>query len=114
VPNARRKAQAAGAAAPSSNPDSYLVREGERLPDIAIRLYGTLWRWRELQLYNQDQLINPEKICAGMVLRLPPGPRAVPLPAPAPAPAPAAAQRPAAPEKAVAVPAPRRRRSISG
>ncbi|MBX5480263.1 MAG: LysM peptidoglycan-binding domain-containing protein [Myxococcaceae bacterium] len=58
---------------------SYTVQPGDTLPGIAKTFLGDPGRWRELQLYNQALLVDPARLCAGMVLRLPPG-AAVPTP----------------------------------
>jgi murein DD-endopeptidase MepM/ murein hydrolase activator NlpD len=52
---------------------TYTVQPGDTLPSIARALLGSPGRWRELQLYNLQLLIQLPLLEAGMVLRLPPG-----------------------------------------
>src|SRR5690348_9855772 len=52
---------------------TYTVQPGDTLPGIAKTFLGDRGRWREIQLYNQAQLVDPAKFAPGMVLRLPPG-----------------------------------------
>ncbi|MEB3203300.1 MAG: glucosaminidase domain-containing protein [Candidatus Sericytochromatia bacterium] len=75
-------------------PGSAVVQIGEGLVGLAQRTLGDASRWPEIFAMNRDQILNPEVILPGMVLRLPTGPRPTqPVPAPAPpAPIPAPAQ----------------------
>lgn len=66
-------------------PGSAVVQIGEDLTSVAQRVLGDANRWPEIYEMNRDQILNPEVILPGMVLRLPTGPRPTP-PVPAPAP----------------------------
>ena len=49
------------------------VQPGQTLSDLAARYLGSAGRWRELLEANRDRLDSPERLRAGMALRLPAG-----------------------------------------
>ncbi|MEB3236490.1 MAG: glucosaminidase domain-containing protein [Candidatus Sericytochromatia bacterium] len=66
-------------------PGSAVVQIGEGLAGLAQRVLGDANRWPEIFAMNRDQILNPEVILPGMVLRIPTGPKpSDPVPAPAP------------------------------
>ena len=65
---------AAQSVEPSPQPaptGTYVVRSGDTLSLIAIRLLGSASRWRELWEANRDRVPNPNFISVGMTLRVP-------------------------------------------
>ncbi len=87
-------------AASQAPPGHALVQIGDSLPKLAKRLLGDESRWPEIFELNKDQILNPEVILPGMVLRLPSGPKpANPPAAPPIAPAPPRPDRPAEPSE---------------
>ena len=53
-------------------PETYLVREGENLRHIALRLYGNPDRWTEIYDANQDLIgEDPNNLWVGLSLTLP-------------------------------------------
>lgn len=51
--------------------DSYEVKAGEGLWDIAVRAYQDGYRWSEILEANRDKIRNPDRLEAGMVLVIP-------------------------------------------
>lgn len=51
---------------------SYTVKAGDTLSEIAQRHYGQARRWQAIFEANRDQLDDPDMIRPGQVLRLPP------------------------------------------
>ena len=49
----------------------YVVRPGDSLSAIALRVYGDARLWPALYAANADQIGNPNLIYAGQALRLP-------------------------------------------
>ncbi len=74
-PTARIKAladeQTAAVTAPKANVRTYTVKEGDSLPGIAFRFYGTTVAYLQILNANQDVLANPGDLTAGMTLRIP-------------------------------------------
>ncbi|HYD02184.1 MAG TPA: LysM peptidoglycan-binding domain-containing protein [Phycisphaerales bacterium] len=63
--------------APAGEPDAaaaseHTVQPGETLGAISKRYYGTTTRWKAILEANSDLLDKPEKLRAGMTLRIPP------------------------------------------
>lgn len=54
-----------------SAPTGYMVRPGDCLWAIAQRTYGDGSLWPMLYAANADQILNPNLIFPGQVLRLP-------------------------------------------
>lgn len=52
-------------------PAQLTVQAGDTLEKIALRIFGTPERWREIYALNRDQLDSPDAIRAGMLLKLP-------------------------------------------
>lgn len=50
---------------------TYTVKEGDSLPGIAFRFYGTTVAYLQIINANQDVLANPSDLRAGMTLRIP-------------------------------------------
>lgn len=50
---------------------TYTVKEGDSLPGIAFRFYGTTVAYLQIINANQDLLANPSDLRAGMTLRIP-------------------------------------------
>ncbi len=60
-----------------------VVQIGDSLPKIAAKYLGDASRWPEIWELNKDQLISPDVVLPGMVLKLPSGAKpANPPPAP--------------------------------
>lgn len=51
--------------------DTYIVQKGETLTSIAARMLGNPSRYPELFEANTDQLVDPNDVKPGMVLRIP-------------------------------------------
>jgi nucleoid-associated protein YgaU len=51
--------------------DTYTVRRGDSLPEIARRAYGKIDRWHEIWLANFDRIDDPDRLAAGTRLNLP-------------------------------------------
>ena len=51
--------------------DSYTVRRGDSLPEIARRAYGKIDRWHEIWIENFDRIENPDRLAAGTRLNIP-------------------------------------------
>ena len=49
----------------------YVVRPGDSLSAIALRVYGNAAMWPAIYAANADQIGNPNLIYAGQALRLP-------------------------------------------
>lgn len=49
----------------------YVVRRGDTLEGIAIRMYGKAARWRELWRDNRGAIANPHRLAEGIELRMP-------------------------------------------
>lgn len=65
-------ARAEPAAAPAPAPGrTYTVQQGDSLPGIAFRFYGTTVAYIQILSANEDILADPSKLQAGMVLRIP-------------------------------------------
>lgn len=64
---------AAGSDLPSGPMDSYVVQKGDTLWTIAAKsdVYGDAGKWRWLFDANRDQLASPDRIKAGMTLKVP-------------------------------------------
>ena len=50
---------------------SYTVQNNDNLEKISQKVYGTSKKWKQIFEANQDQLKNPDRIYAGMVLKIP-------------------------------------------
>lgn len=50
---------------------TYDVQEGDSLPGIAFRFYGTTVAYLKILQANEDVLSDPSQLSAGMVLRVP-------------------------------------------
>ena len=51
--------------------DTYIVRSGDSLYDIAGRIYRDSSRWTEIYELNKDQIADPDLIMPGQELKLP-------------------------------------------
>lgn len=69
--------------APSAEPSTYRVRDGDDLAGIATRFYGDPNAAATLWAANQDTLRDPSLLPIGAILRLPPQWSVVPGPGPA-------------------------------
>lgn len=47
------------------------IRQGERLNQVALRAYGSKVFWVYIYRANRDRIVNPDRISAGLKLRLP-------------------------------------------
>jgi nucleoid-associated protein YgaU len=56
---------------PAGQTRTHTVAPGETLSDIAVTVYGSSARWREIFEANRDKLSRPERVRAGMVLVIP-------------------------------------------
>ncbi len=63
--------QTAAAEAPKAIVRTYTVKEGDSLPGIAFRFYGTTVAYLQILNANPDVLADPGELRAGMVLRVP-------------------------------------------
>lgn len=70
----RPPAPAPAPAAPQGE-RSYVVQDGDTLGTIARKVYGSSRHWKRILEANKDILPGPEKMRAGMRLRLPEPPR---------------------------------------
>jgi len=61
----------AAAAASSAQPQTYTVQAGDSLSRIAKQFYGNANEYNRIFEANRDQLKDPDKIQAGMQLRIP-------------------------------------------
>lgn len=59
------------AAEPEAPVRTYTVKQGDSLPGIAFRFYGTTVAYLQILSANPEQLANPADLQAGMVLRIP-------------------------------------------
>jgi nucleoid-associated protein YgaU len=50
---------------------SYTVQNNDNLEKISQKVYGTSKKWKQIFEANKDQLKNPDRIYAGMVLKIP-------------------------------------------
>ena len=50
---------------------TYTVKDNDTLAKIALEVYGTSKRWKEIYEANTDQLKSPDRIYAGQVLVIP-------------------------------------------
>lgn len=57
--------------AASSAPATHVVKPGESLSGIALALFGDASRWSDIYRANRTVLKNPNRIAAGMALRIP-------------------------------------------
>ncbi|PYG29228.1 LysM peptidoglycan-binding domain-containing protein [Pelagimonas varians] len=76
APNARIPAlgseiATALAAEPKAQVRTYTVKDGDSLPGIAFRFYGTTVAYLQILSANPEQLANPADLRAGMILRVP-------------------------------------------
>ena len=64
-----------GSSGDSGAHDTYVVKKGDTLWSIAAqsRIYGDATKWRRLYEANRDLLKSPDRIRAGMQLRIPRG-----------------------------------------
>lgn len=62
----------AAAAAPSSAPSTYTIRDGDDLTSIATRLYGHPGAAEAIWSANRDRLTDPAVLPIGLSLRIPP------------------------------------------
>ena len=53
--------------------ETYIVKAGDTLSSIAAKpeIYGSAGKWRRLYTANRDRIPNPNRITAGMALRVP-------------------------------------------
>lgn len=58
-------------AAPATTARTHTVARGERLGGIAKQRYGDANAWRRIYEANRDKLSDPNKLVAGMKLRIP-------------------------------------------
>jgi nucleoid-associated protein YgaU len=71
--NASNTAVARGAASlPQGDTSTYVVRDGDDLTSIAIRLYGHAGGAQAIWSVNRDRLADPNVLPIGMELRIPP------------------------------------------
>jgi len=71
--NASNTALARGAASlPQGDTSTYVVRDGDDLTSIAIRLYGHAGGAQAIWSVNRDRLADPNVLPIGMELRIPP------------------------------------------
>ena len=65
--------EAAEAAPAAAKPTvtTYTVKDNDTLAKIALEVYGTSKRWKEIYEANTDQLKSPDRIYAGQVLVIP-------------------------------------------
>lgn len=71
-----RAPDASSPAAPSAAGErDYLVQAGDTLGTISRKVYGSSRHWKRILDANKDILSGPEKMRAGMRLRLPEPPR---------------------------------------
>jgi nucleoid-associated protein YgaU len=54
---------------------TYTVKSGDTLTIIAEQAYGDASQWTAIFDANRDQLSSPDRLSAGMVVRIPPAPR---------------------------------------
>lgn len=62
---------------PSSTMDqstNYIVENGDSLSKIAKRFYGNASAWKSIFEANRDQLVDPDQIKPGQILKIPPKP----------------------------------------
>ena len=50
----------------------YVVQKGDNLSKIAKNLLGNANAWKQIFEANRDVLDNPDKICPGQTLKIPP------------------------------------------
>jgi nucleoid-associated protein YgaU len=55
----------------SAAASSYTVQNNDNLEKISQKVYGVSGKWRQIFEANKDQLKNPDRIYAGMVLKIP-------------------------------------------
>jgi nucleoid-associated protein YgaU len=60
------------ASAPAPQERVYEVRPGDTLDKISQAVYGTRKHWRRIQEANRDVIPSPQKMRAGVRLRIPP------------------------------------------
>jgi nucleoid-associated protein YgaU len=72
-PTAQQPAQPASAAQPKSGPrfEMYTIKEGDWLSKIAGAYYGDVHKWSKIYDANRDVISDPDKIKAGMVIKIP-------------------------------------------
>jgi len=63
---------AVAAAAAVEAPSTYVVRDGDDLTGIALRVYGSAGAATAIWAANRDRLADPQLLPIGMVLRMPP------------------------------------------
>lgn len=68
--DAQKPAVASAAAAEA--PSTYVVRDGDDLTGIALRVYGSAGAATAIWAANRDRLADPQLLPIGMVLRMPP------------------------------------------
>jgi nucleoid-associated protein YgaU len=52
-------------------PKTYTVAAGDSLSKIAKSVYGDAKQWKKIFEANQDQIVNPDLIHPGQVLKIP-------------------------------------------
>ena len=64
-----------GQAPPATRYDTYVVQKGESLWSIAAKpeIYGSATKWRRIYDANRDLLKSPDRVRAGMKLKIPRG-----------------------------------------
>lgn len=67
----KRASDSRSTVASASASRTYTVRSGDTLSQIAQRVLGDKARWRDLYQANRDKLKNPDRLQAGLVLRIP-------------------------------------------
>ena len=72
---ATTEAPAGGEQHAAAQYDTYVVKKGESLSTIAAKseIYGHGSRWRKIFDANRDQLKSPDRVQAGMTLKIPRG-----------------------------------------
>lgn len=53
---------------------NYIVQKGDNLSKIARHFYGNANAWKSIFDVNRDQLMDPDRIKPGQILKIPPKP----------------------------------------
>ena len=57
--------------APAGQMETYTVQPGDKLSDIAARLYGEVGAWERIYEANREKLETPDAIAPGQELLIP-------------------------------------------